>query len=162
MTGGGFLQDGVGVVRRRAVKVSEKACDSERTSVVSFLPGVFSDGGRYAPQIGKTVGILKMVHGRNEHVLSALEKKGLDRKINHQDLMKAEMQPRLARQPPWREKLQSTGMHERSFATVEMSIESAQQRFNVVTCNLCKGTRIQSKKGVKNFHLCLQHSSCFN
>ena len=125
--------------------------------MVSFLPGVFSDGGRYAPQIGKTVGILKMVEGRNEHVLSALEKKGLDRKTNHQDLMKAEMQPRPARPSPWREKLQSTGMHERSCATVEMSFESAQQRLNVVACNLCKGTRLQAKKGVKKSHFCLQH-----
>ena len=117
MTGGGFLQDGVGVVRRRAVKNSEKACDSECTSVVSFLFGVLSDGGRYAPQIGKDCWHSEMVEGRNVHVLSALEKKGLDRKLCHQDLMKAEMQPRPARQPPWREKLQSTGMHERSCAT---------------------------------------------
>ena len=36
MTGEGFLQDGGGV-RRREVKDSEKACDSERASVLSFL-----------------------------------------------------------------------------------------------------------------------------
>ena len=34
--------------------------------------------------------------------LTALEKKGLDRKTNHQGLMKAETQPRPAKPLPWR------------------------------------------------------------
>ena len=63
MTGGSFLQDGVGVVRRTAVKNAEKACDSERTSVLSFLSGVLSDDGRYAPQNGEIVGSLKQLKG---------------------------------------------------------------------------------------------------
>ena len=36
--------------------------------------------------------------------LTALEKNWLDQKTNHQGLMKAEMQPRSARPPPWRDK----------------------------------------------------------
>ena len=73
------MQDGVGVVRRRAVKSSEKACDSEHTSVLSFLSGASSDGGRYAPQNGEMVGSLKQLKGETSADLSALEK-GLDRK----------------------------------------------------------------------------------
>ena len=69
--------------------------------------------------------------------------------------MKAETQPRPARPPPWREKLQSTGKHERSCATVEISVESAQQRFNFVTCNPVQRHEAASQEGVMNFHLCL-------
>ena len=65
--------------------------------------------------------------------------------------MKAETQPRPARPPPWREKLQSTWMHERSCATVEMSFESAQQRFNVVTCIFVERHEAASQEGVMNF-----------
>ena len=37
--------------------------------------------------------------------LTALEKKGLDRKTNHQELMKGGTQPRPAKPPPWRDKM---------------------------------------------------------
>ena len=47
------------MVRRRAVKNSEKVCDYERTSVLSFLSGVLSDSGRCAPRIDEIFGILK-------------------------------------------------------------------------------------------------------
>ena len=139
---------------------------------MSFLSGASSDSGRYAPQNGEIVGSLKQLKGETSADLSALEKKGLDRKTKHQGLMKAETkeifvltkaieeketsalnleqsvkeaaqrhqdaesrkqadevvevakaveaqekdeaQPRPTRPPPWRDKLQSTGMHERS------------------------------------------------
>ena len=123
--------------------------------MLSFLSGVLSDGGRCAPQNGEIVGSLKQLKGETSADLSALEKKGLDRKTNHQDLVKAETQPWPERPPLWREKLQSTGMHERSCATVEMSFESAQQRFNVVTCILVQRHETTSQEGVMNFHLCL-------
>ena len=69
---------------------SEKTCDSERTSVLSFLSGASSDGGRYAPQIGKIVGILKRLNDEMSTDMSALEEEELDRKTKHQGLMKAE------------------------------------------------------------------------
>ena len=170
MTGGSFWQGGVNTALRRGVAKSEKLCDSERTSALSFLSGASSDSGRYAPQNGEIVGSLKQLKGETIADLSALEK-GLDRKTKHQGLMKAETkeifvltkaieeketlaltleqsakeaaqrhqdeeaqkqadevvevakaveaqeeaeaQPRPTRPPPWRDKLQSTGMHER-------------------------------------------------
>jgi len=41
--------------------------------------------------------------------LTTLEKKGLDRKTNHEGLMKAETQPRSARPPLWRDKSRNRG-----------------------------------------------------
>ena len=82
-----------------------------------------------------------MVEGRNEHVLSALEK-GLDRKTQSpgsyesRDAAKSGEAATLERK-----------VTEHRDATVEMSFEFAQQRFYVVACNLCKGTRLQAKKG---------------
>ena len=114
---------------------------------------MLSDSGRYAPRIDEIAGILKWLKDETSTDLTALEKDELDRKTKHQGLVKAE--PRPARLPPTREKLQSTGMHERSCATVEMSFESAQQRFNVVTCILVQRHEAASQEGVMNFHLCL-------
>ena len=37
--------------------------------------------------------------------LTALKKKGLDRKTNHQQLMKDKTHPRPAKPPPWRDKM---------------------------------------------------------
>ena len=48
----------------RAVMNAKKVSDSYRTSVLSFLSGGSSDGGRYAPQSGEIVGVLN--EGRNE------------------------------------------------------------------------------------------------
>ena len=89
MTGGSFLQGGVGTALRRAVMNSEKVSDSDRTSVLSFLSGGSSDGGRYAPQSGEIVGILKQLKDEMSAGLLALEEEELGRKNNHQGLMKA-------------------------------------------------------------------------
>ena len=175
MTGESSLQGGVSTALRRAVTNSEKACDSERMSVLSFPSGALSDGGRYAPQIGEIVVSLKRLKDEMSTDLSALEEGELVRKTKRQCLMKAETkevsvltkaigeketvaskleqsakkvvevakaveaadavqqrvdeaaieqssaeaqeradaQPRPTRPPPWRDKLQSTGMHER-------------------------------------------------
>ena len=56
-------------------------------------------------QNGEIVGSLKQLKGETSADLTALEKKGLDRKTNHEGRMKAETQPRSARPPPWRDKL---------------------------------------------------------
>ena len=52
------------------------------------------------PQNDETVGILKQLNGETSADLTALEKKGLDQKTDHQ----AETQPRSASPPPWRDK----------------------------------------------------------
>ena len=57
--GGSFLQGGFGAALRRAVMNSEKVYDSDRTSVLSFLSGALSDGGRYARQSGVKKGLKK-------------------------------------------------------------------------------------------------------
>ena len=114
---------------------------------------MLSDSGRCAPRIDEIFGILKWLKDETSTDLTALEKDELDRKTKHQGLVKAE--PRPARLPPTREKLQSTGMHERSCATVEMSFESAQQRFNVVTCIFVQRHEAASQEGVMIFHHCL-------
>ena len=51
------------------------------------------------PQNDETAGILKQLNGETSADLTALEKKGLDRRTDHQ----AETQPRSARPPPWRD-----------------------------------------------------------
>ena len=53
------------------------------------------------PQSDETAGILKQLKGETSADSAALEKKGLDRKTNHEGLMKVERQPRSARPPPW-------------------------------------------------------------
>ena len=88
MTGERSLQGGVGAVMRKAVMNSEKVCDSDRVSVLSLLLGASSDAGRHAPQRGEIVGILERLKDEKSANLSALEKEGLDRTTNHQDLMK--------------------------------------------------------------------------
>ena len=52
------------------------------------------------PQNDETAGILKQLNGETSADLTALEKKGLDRRTDHQ----AETQPRSARPTPWRDK----------------------------------------------------------
>jgi len=77
------------------------------------------------PQSDEIVGILRQLKDETSADVTALEKKGLDRKTNHQDPMKtetketvevakaaeaqekAEALPRLVRPPPWRDKLQN-------------------------------------------------------
>ena len=44
-----------------AVMNSEKLPDTDRTSVLSILPGVFSDGDRYASQTREIAGVLKQL-----------------------------------------------------------------------------------------------------
>ena len=56
---------------------------------LSFLSGGVSGGGRYAPQSGEIGGILKQLKDEMSANLSALEEEELDRKTNHQGLMKA-------------------------------------------------------------------------
>ena len=76
----------------RAVMNAKKVSVSYRTSVLSFLPGGSSDGGRYAPQSGEIVGILKQLKDEMSADSSALEDEELGRKNNHQGLMKAKTQ----------------------------------------------------------------------
>ena len=101
---------------------------------------VSSDGGRCAPQIDETVGILKWSKDETSTDLIALEKKGLDRKTNHQDLMKAETQPKPARPPPWRDKEEAA----RQEVEEERSAETEVQCCGLHPCTW--STRPQSKK----------------
>ena len=56
------------------------------------------------PQSDETADILKQLKDESSADLTALEKKGLDRKTNHEGLMKAETLPKPMRPPPWRDK----------------------------------------------------------
>ena len=60
-TGGRVLQGGVGADPRKAVKNVEETSDSGRSSALSFLSGGMCDGGRYGPQTGEIVGIMKQL-----------------------------------------------------------------------------------------------------
>ena len=71
---------------------AKKISDSDRTSVLSFLSGGSSDGGRETSQSGEIVGILKQMKDEVSADLSALEEEELGRKNNHQGLMKAKTQ----------------------------------------------------------------------
>ena len=55
-------------------------------------------------QSDETADILKQSIGHTSADLTALEKKGFDRKTNHQNLTKVETIPRATRPPPWRDK----------------------------------------------------------
>ena len=79
--------------------------------------------GESFSQNGEIVGILKRLKDETSTDLSALE--------NHQDLVKAEVQPRPARPPLWREKLQHRD-----------------------ECILVQRHEAASQEGVMNFHLC--------
>ena len=65
MTGGSFLQGGVGAALRRAVMNSEKVSGSDRSSVPLLSGGTY-DGDRYGPQSGGDCRYLEAVDGRNE------------------------------------------------------------------------------------------------
>ena len=84
---------------------------------------VSSDGGRCAPQIDEIVGILKWSKDKTSTDLTALEKKGLDRKTNHQDPMKAETQPKPARPPPWRDKEEAARQEVEEERTAETEVQ---------------------------------------
>ena len=71
MTGGSFLQGGVGKALRSAVMNSEKVSNSDHSSVLSFLSGGTSDGG-YATQSGEIDGILKQLINEMSADLRAL------------------------------------------------------------------------------------------
>ena len=96
MTRGSFLQGGVGAALRRAVVNSEKVSGSDRSSVPSFLSGGTSDGGRYGPQSGEIVGILKHLIYDTSVDLQTLEKEELDQKTDHRSLVKAKTGETLA------------------------------------------------------------------
>ena len=89
MTGGSFLQGGAGAALRREVMNSEKVSDSDRSSVLSFLSGGTSDGGRYGPQTEEIFGILKQLMDETNVDLQTLEKEELEQKTNHRTLVKA-------------------------------------------------------------------------
>ena len=59
-------------------------------------------------QSDETADILKQSIGHTSADLTALEKKGFDRKTNHQNLTKVETIPRATRPPPWRDKHATT------------------------------------------------------
>ena len=94
--GGSFLQGGVGAALRRAVMNSEKVSGSDRSSIPSFLSGGTSDGGRYGPQSGEIVGILKQLMDETSVDLQTLEEEELDQKTNHGSLVKAKTGETLA------------------------------------------------------------------
>ena len=96
MTGGSFLQGSVGAALRRAVMNSEKVSGSDRSSIPSFLSGGTSDGGRYGPQSGEIVDILKQLMDETSVDLQILEKEELDQKTNHRSLVKAKTGETLA------------------------------------------------------------------
>ena len=75
---------------------SEKVSGSDRSSVPSFLSGGTSDGGRYGPQRGEIVGILKQLMDETTVDMQTLEKEELDQKTNHRSLVKAKTGETLA------------------------------------------------------------------
>ena len=109
----------------RVKKLHTEMCKMSKVSSVKEGHDV---DGRHAPQNDETAGVLKHGKGETSADLTALEKKGLDRKTNHKDLMKIETeeifalikatvgalkleqsvkevaQPRPTRPPPWRDK----------------------------------------------------------
>ena len=99
------------------------------------------DVERATAQNDEIVGSLKQLKGETSADLTALEKKGLDRKTNHQHLMKAETQPRSARPPPCRDKSHNRGESMLWLASTYMEHEA-------------------TIEGVKKYHLCL--SSAIN
>ena len=70
---------GVGAALRRGVMNSEKVSGSDCSS----------DGGRYGPQSGEIVGILKQLMDETSVDLQTLAKEELDQKTNHWSLVKA-------------------------------------------------------------------------
>ena len=96
MTGGSFLQGSVGAALRRAAMNSEKVSGSVRSSIPSFLSGGTSSGGRYGPQSGEIVGILKQLMNEASVDLQTLEKEELNQKTNHRSLVKAKTGETLA------------------------------------------------------------------
>ena len=96
MTGGSFLQGSVGAALRRAVMNSDKVSGSDRSSIPSFLSGGTSDGGRYGPQSGEIVDILKQLMDETSVDLQTLKKEELDQKTNHRSLLKAKTRETVA------------------------------------------------------------------
>ena len=88
-TGGRVSQGGVDADPRRAVMNMEEASDSDRPGTLSFFSGGTFDGGRYGPQSGEIVGILKQLMDEPSVYLQTLEKEELDQKTNHRTLVKA-------------------------------------------------------------------------
>ena len=74
---------------QRAVMNVEELSDSDRSRVLSLLSGGTFDGGRYGPQSGEIVGILKQLIDEMSADLHALEKEELDQKANHRTLVQA-------------------------------------------------------------------------
>ena len=73
----------------KVIAALEKVSGSDRSSIPSFLSGGTSDGGRYGPQSGEIVGILKLLMDETSVDLQTLEKEELDQKTNHRGLVKA-------------------------------------------------------------------------
>ena len=72
------------------------ASGSDRSNIPSFLSEGTSHGGRYGPQSGEIVGILKQLLDETSVDLQTLEKEELDQKTNHQSLVKAKIREILA------------------------------------------------------------------
>ena len=96
MTGGSFLQDSVGAALQRADMNSEKVSGSDSSSIPSFFSGGTSDGGRYGPQSGEIVGILKQLMDETSVDLQTLKKKELDQKTNHRSVVTAKTRETLS------------------------------------------------------------------
>ena len=80
----------------KVIAALEKVSGSDRSSIPSFLSGGTSDGGRYGPQRGEIVGILKQLMDETSVNLQTLEKEELDQKTNHRSLVKAKTWETLA------------------------------------------------------------------
>ena len=117
---------------------------------------VSSDGGRYAPQNGEIVGILKRLKDETSADLTALEKKGLDRKTNQQDLTKAKTEEICVL-------TKAIGEKETVALKVEQSAKEVAQRPPPWRDKCNRGSELfvacdseaTSQEGVRNFHLCL-------
>jgi len=95
------VQDGEEDTEERVMTSHTEMC--EDCEVTSVEDGHDVDG-RHAPQSDETAGILKQSKDEVGVDLMAFKKKELDRKTNHQGLMKAETKELAQRPPPWRDK----------------------------------------------------------
>ena len=83
------FQSGVGHAIRKVVMNLVKVSNSDHSNSLSFSSGGASDGGRYGPQSGEIVGILKQLMDETSVDLQTLEKEELDLKTNHWTFLKA-------------------------------------------------------------------------
>ena len=96
------VQGGEEDTDQRVMTLHTEMC--EKSEVTSVEEGHDVDG-RHAPQSDETAGILKQLKFEMSADMTAFKMKGLDRKTNHQGLMKAETEEVAQRLPLLRDKL---------------------------------------------------------